>query len=174
MVRAERWKPFYSRMPANRRSGFARTRRPLLQELKMIYCFDIDGTICSNTDGEYEAGEPNHEMIAEVNRLYSEGHTIVMHTARGSTTGLDWRDLTARQLDDWGVRYHALHMGKPMADIYVDDKAINVEDWKTNQSNLPVKKLPPDGSMWVAWMMIEPSGLLNSFSLPPHTDLGRD
>lgn len=106
----------------------------------MTYCFDIDGTICSNTDGKYEAAEPNREMIAEVNRLYSEGHTIVMHTARGSTTALDWRDFTERQLGDWGVKYHALQMGKPTADFYVDDKAINVRDWQANRYDSPERK----------------------------------
>ena len=112
----------------------------------MTYCFDIDGTLCSNTEGKYDAAEPNREMIAEVNRLYSEGHTIVMHTARGSTTGLDWRDLTERQLGDWGVKYHALHMGKPTADLYVDDKAINVRDWQANRTDSPERKLDSEAT----------------------------
>ena len=110
----------------------------------MTYCFDIDGTICSNTEGRYESAEPNREMIAEVNWLYSEGHTIILHTARGSTTGLDWRDLTERQLEDWGVKYHALQMGKPTADFYVDDKAINVRDWQAKRSCPPEKSLDSD------------------------------
>ena len=95
----------------------------------MIYCFDIDGTLCSNTNGEYEIVEPYPDVIARVNALYDAGHRIILYTARGSTTGIDWRELTENQLRSWGVKYHQLFLGKPTADVYVDDKAINVTDW---------------------------------------------
>ena len=95
----------------------------------MNYCFDIDGTICTNTDGDYSNAVPFPHVISRVNRLFAEGHEIVLHTARGATTGIDWREETERQLEDWSVSYHTLHMGKPSADVYIDDKAINVADW---------------------------------------------
>jgi len=69
-------------------------------------------------------------VIAQVNRLYDEGHRIPLYTARGATTGIDWRELTERQLREWKVYYHELYMGKPTADIYVDDKALNLDNWK--------------------------------------------
>jgi hypothetical protein len=93
------------------------------------YCFDIDGTLCTNTEGEYEKAEPLPESISRVNALYDAGHKILLYTARGSTTGIDWRATTERQMKTWGVKYHALYLGKPTADVYVDDKAINVKDW---------------------------------------------
>ena len=89
----------------------------------MIYCFDIDGTLCTNTEGDYVNAQPFYEVIAEVNRLFAEGHRILLYTARGSTTGIVWRDLTERQLKEWSINYHALFMGKPTADVYIDDKA---------------------------------------------------
>jgi ribonucleotide monophosphatase NagD (HAD superfamily) len=95
----------------------------------MTYCFDIDGTICSNTDGEYEKAQPYAEAIRAVNALYQEGNTIYFYTARGSTTGIDWRATTEKQLAQWGVTYHRLFFGKPNADVYVDDKGINLDDW---------------------------------------------
>jgi len=95
----------------------------------MIYCFDVDGTLCTNTDGEYEKAEPYPNVIAQVNALYDGGHRIILHTARGSTTGIDWCTLTEQQLQTWGVRYHELRFGKPYADVYVDDKAINSRQW---------------------------------------------
>ena len=95
----------------------------------MVYCFDIDGTLCTNTDGAYDQARPFPNVVARINALHAEGHQILLYTARGSTTGLDCRELTERQLADWRVRYDALHLGKPTADIYVDDKAINVRDW---------------------------------------------
>ena len=30
------------------------------------YCIDIDGTICSNTDGEYENAKPYIKRIEEI------------------------------------------------------------------------------------------------------------
>ncbi len=98
----------------------------------MIYCFDIDGTLCTNTDGDYSNAMPVYEIIGQVNRLFAEGHRILLYTARGATTGIDWRKLTERQLNDWDVHYHQLYMGKPTADVYIDDRAINLSDWKHN------------------------------------------
>jgi hydroxymethylpyrimidine pyrophosphatase-like HAD family hydrolase len=92
-----------------------------------VYCFDIDGTICTNTDGDYENALPYREVIEKINRLYSDGHSISLYTARGSTTHIDWYDFTKRQLKEWGVKYHELIMGKPYADLYIDDKGMQSE-----------------------------------------------
>lgn len=94
----------------------------------MIYCFDIDGVLCNN-EGFYQDRVPNKEAIARVNKLYDEGHTILIFTGRGSKTKIDWRELTAQQMKAWGVKHHELIMGKPHADIFIDDKALNVKDW---------------------------------------------
>ncbi len=91
----------------------------------MIYCFDIDGTICSITDGSYEKATPFTDRIKLVNKLHASGNTIIYFTARGSTTGIDWTDLTKKQLKEWGAKYHELHLGKPHYDVYVGDKALN-------------------------------------------------
>ena len=105
----------------------------------MIYCFDIDGTLCTNTDGDYPNARPFQDVIDQLNRLSAEGHRVVLHTARGGTTGIDWREETERQLREWNVAYDSLHMGKPSADIYIDDKAINFADWRRSgyQASLP-------------------------------------
>ena len=92
----------------------------------MIYCVDIDGTLCTNTDGAYENAKPRQGVITRVNTLYREGHRVILYTARGSTTGIDWKALTEQQLQAWGVRYHELRFGKPRADVFIDDRAVNV------------------------------------------------
>ena len=114
----------------------------------MIFCIDIDGTICTNTDGDYPNAIPFPHVIAEVNRLYDAGHEIVLHTARGGTTGIDWRDETERQLKKWDMKYHALHMGKPSADIYIDDKGLNASDWRRSgfDTTLPIQSDEPGGT----------------------------
>lgn len=93
----------------------------------MKFCIDIDNTICRTKREKYETAEPIIERIKTINKLYEEGHTIIILTARGSETGKDWKELTKTQLSDWGVKHHRLVFGKPAADFYVDDK--NLETW---------------------------------------------
>tara|TARA_R100000008_G_C3548825_1_gene149147 strand:- start:23 stop:331 length:309 start_codon:yes stop_codon:yes gene_type:complete len=96
-----------------------------------IYVFDIDGTICSNTNGEYKNAIPYEDVIQKINQLYDSGNIIKMMTARGSTTGIDWTSTTESQLKEWGVKHHQLIMNKkPHADVFVDDKAINVSSFR--------------------------------------------
>ena len=52
-----------------------------------------------------------------------------MFTARGTTTGVDWEDLTRKQLETWNVSYDDLLFGKPEADVYIDDKADDIFGW---------------------------------------------
>lgn len=92
---------------------------------KQVYCIDIDGTICTNTDGKYEEAQPYHNRIRYINTLYKDGNQIILFTARGTTTGIDWREITRLQLISWEVKYHELILGKPFADIYIDDKAVS-------------------------------------------------
>lgn len=96
----------------------------------MKYCFDLDGTLCTTIDGEYEKSTPIDARIAFVNKLYDEGHTIIIETARGSVTGKDWFKLTIAQLKEWNCNYHLLRVGtKIYADFYIDDKAINDKEF---------------------------------------------
>lgn len=88
------------------------------------YCFDIDGTICNNTDGNYPQAIPYTNRIDLINRLFDEGNTIIFFTARGATSGIDWAEFTQNQLINWGVKFHTLYM-KPYYDIMIDDKAMN-------------------------------------------------
>ena len=101
---------------------------------KKTYCFDIDGTLCSNTEGEYLRAKPFLNRIAIVNRLFREGHEILLLTARGATTGINWRKSTEKQLKEWGVHYHKLYLNKPAANFYVDDKGFNSETWDWNKN----------------------------------------
>jgi len=94
-----------------------------------IYYVDIDGTICTNTDGNYQKAVPLHKNIEKINKLYSDGHTVIYWTARGSITDIDWYELTKTQLELWGAKYHDLKMGKPHYDYFICDKATNSEDF---------------------------------------------
>jgi hypothetical protein len=101
------------------------------------YCIDIDGTICDKPtcrqDHNYETSIAKPERIAKVNQLYDEGNYIIYLTARGMgrhknsrmLAHRDFYELTFNQLISWGCKFHELHMGKPSADYYIDDKGIN-------------------------------------------------
>ena len=109
----------------------------------MTYCFDIDGVLCNNTHGRYELAEPYQQVIARVNALYELGHRVILFTARGTTTGINWRELTEQQMRAWGVQYHQLFFGKPEADIYVDDRAMGPVTW--GEIGLPAGPLDDPG-----------------------------
>jgi hypothetical protein len=99
--------------------------------MNKTYVFDLDGTLCTLVDGNYSQAKPIIERIKTVNDLFSNGYVINIYTARGmgrfsndgSLASEEFRSLTEKQLLDWGVKYHNLFMGKPAADVYVDDKS---------------------------------------------------
>ena len=92
------------------------------------FVFDIDGVIAiKREDLDYAQALPNQKMIDIINRLFDMGNEIILFTARGYVTGIDWYPITKKQMDDWGVKYHQLHMGKPNADYYVDDKNLTLD-----------------------------------------------
>ena len=93
--------------------------------MKTIYV-DIDETICSTPENrEYSKSVPIKERIEKINQLYNDGNTIIYWTARGTGSGKDWRKVTEKQFDDWGVKYHELKFKKPMYDLFIDDRNIN-------------------------------------------------
>ena len=92
----------------------------------MIYYVDIDETICDyKGERKYELASPILDNISKINELFDEGNTIVYWTARGSVTGIDWTDLTKKQLIEWGAKHHKLMLGKPHYDVFICDKAIS-------------------------------------------------
>ena len=94
----------------------------------MIIDVDIDDTICkASPDMDYSKSNPKKDRISKINALFDEGHTIIYWTARGTVSGLDWTDVTMKQFEEWGVKYHQLKMKKPAYDLFIDDKNINSE-----------------------------------------------
>ena len=101
----------------------------------MTYVFDLDNTLCAtSSSNKYSESIPFLNAINQVNNLKKEGHYIKIFTARGSGSGIDWRDLTKQQLLDWGVEYDELILGKPSYDICIDDKSTSAHDWRVRNS----------------------------------------
>tara|TARA_B100000749_G_C18024176_1_gene300537 strand:+ start:71 stop:430 length:360 start_codon:yes stop_codon:yes gene_type:complete len=103
---------------------------------------DVDGTICDmkkDSDIEfldlpinYEGVNPYPERIKKINEAFYSGAHITYWTARGCKSGEVKRlyDVTKKQLDEWGAKYHDLQVGnKPHFDVYICDKSHNADIW---------------------------------------------
>lgn len=105
-----------------------------------IIAFDLDDVICSRPkeyehlgSKKYNYCKPNQDVIDMINFFFEDGHKIVIYTARGMSQyrgnlSLIYSKLyskTIRQLDDWGLKYNQLVMGKIHYDLLIDDKALN-------------------------------------------------
>ena len=101
----------------------------------MKYCFDLDETICATPSSrKYNDAIPYIRVIQKINELYNQGNEITIFTARGSTSGIDYRELITSQLSDWGVKFHKLiDKGKPSYDLFVDDKAMGASVWREKE-----------------------------------------
>ena len=105
----------------------------------MIIYVDIDETICKTPESrDYNLAVPIEKNINKINNLYDNGHTIIYWTARGTGSGIDWRNVTESQFKKWGVKCHELKLGKPIYDLFIDDKNVNSEAFfkKKNEKNI--------------------------------------
>ena len=111
-----------------RAERFDLLRKALESQGRLKICCDIDGIIAQKTQGnDYALAKPIRENIRLINDLHAKKHIIVLFTARGYATGLNWEDITKKQMQAWGVHYDQLLFGKPDADVYLDDKAFDLE-----------------------------------------------
>jgi len=97
----------------------------LSESNRKIYCFDLDGTICTE-HCSYELAKPVSHVVERIRQLYAQGHEIIIATARGAASGTCWRSLVEKQLSDWQVPFHHLVLNKPYADFYIDNKSVDI------------------------------------------------
>ena len=95
----------------------------------MNYYIDLDNTLCRTNGNDYENSTPIQERIDYVNLLKRNGNNITIWTARGSKSGINYEELTRKQLVEWNIEYDKLLLGKPSYDIYIDDKSFNVDSF---------------------------------------------
>jgi capsule biosynthesis phosphatase len=99
------------------------------------FCFDLDNTLVTSPrkKGDYTTVEPINSNIIFLNFLKKMGHTIIIHTARRMKTHngdinkvkMDIEIITIETLRKFNIEYDELIFGKPYADFYIDDLAIN-------------------------------------------------
>jgi len=105
------------------------------KETKKRFCFDLDNTLVSypKIKGDYSTCEPINKNIVYLNHLKKLGHYIIIYTARRMKTfqgdvkkvKKNIESLTINQINKLSIQYDELVFGKPYADFYIDDLAIN-------------------------------------------------
>tara|TARA_R100000664_G_C2698464_1_gene99758 strand:+ start:319 stop:627 length:309 start_codon:yes stop_codon:yes gene_type:complete len=102
----------------------------------MVFIVDIDETICKTPESrDYRQATPIIKNIKKINDLYDRGHEIIYWTARGTGSGIDWREVTEDQFKTWGVKYHRLRFNKPIYDLFICDKAVNTSEYFGNDDD---------------------------------------
>ncbi len=102
---------------------------------KLRICFDLDNTLVSYpaVAGDYSTVKPINRNVVLLRKLKSDGHEIIIYTARRMKTHngnigkviKDIASITIDTLEKLNIEYDELIFGKPIADIYIDDRAIN-------------------------------------------------
>lgn len=86
------------------------------------YAVDIDGILCEISTLPFIQRQPITKNIVAINRLYDQGHTIILHTARLNEDRFDTEYWTRLH----GIKYHAIVYNKLKADFYIDDHNIEI------------------------------------------------
>ena len=95
----------------------------------MKFVFDIDNTILYSEidkDGNYKLKRWDPHIVNKINELYKKGDNEII-----LWTGRHWNHLqiTIEQLDFIDLKYDTLICGKPVADYYIDDKALRPNEF---------------------------------------------
>ena len=106
----------------------------------MVYCFDLDDTICIHRNRDYPNAIPVERTINNMRSLRSADHgaKIIIYTSRGMNSCNGDAALAERKnrdtIEKWlsknRVPYDEIIFGKPLADVYIDDKGMSAESFK--------------------------------------------
>jgi capsule biosynthesis phosphatase len=98
-------------------------------------CFDLDNTLVTHPiiHGDYTSVLPIQRNIDYLKLLHRLGHTIIIYTARRFKTHkgnvgaivADIGKITFDTLDKFDIPYDEIFFGKPYAQYYIDDLAVN-------------------------------------------------
>lgn len=103
----------------------------------MRFIFDLDDTISVHYNRDFENAKPIPETIEKIRKLKQDGIEIVIYSSRGQNSCKGDLELIEKknreQIETWlanhDVPYDQLVFGKPLGDIYVDDKGVNLKDF---------------------------------------------
>jgi len=108
-----------------------------MTKANMVIAVDFDGTLCEH---EFpEIGEPKQRIINYIKAEKEKGATIVLWTCREDipernylAEAIEWckaHDIPIDNVNEYTLpEFHGFASRKVCADIYIDDKALNVAD----------------------------------------------
>jgi len=112
------------------------TNELMIKPLRL--CFDLDNTLVTFPEipNDYTTVKPIKKNIDYLKYLKKIGNTIIIYTARkmkssNSNIGKVNKDIgkiTFDTLEKFNIPYDEIYFGKPYADFYIDDLALNVYD----------------------------------------------
>lgn len=103
----------------------------------MQIIIDLDGTIFTEEKTfSRSLAQPLPGAVDNVNALYNQGHTIILYSSRS------WQEyeMTVHWLKHFGIKYHQLYMGKPIGDVWIDDRAIPFNGWEEVKRSLDARR----------------------------------
>ena len=112
---------------------------------------DLDDTICSTKNGDYENSIPKEKVIKKIKEYKNFGFEIIIYTSRNMRTYKGNVDLIKantlpiiiKWLKKFDVPYDQIIVGKPwpsFGGFYVDDKAIRPDEF-VNLTYLEIQKI---------------------------------
>ncbi|ARF10015.1 hypothetical protein Indivirus_8_5 [Indivirus ILV1] len=120
---------------------------------KMRICFDLDNTLVSFPEikGDYTTVKPIINNINFLRYLKNLGHTIIIYTARRMNTHngnigkclYDIGKITFDTLEKFNIQYDEIYFGKPYADVYIDDLALNCHSNMEKELGFYMDKIDP-------------------------------
>lgn len=108
-----------------------------MQKLPRTILCDIDGTLARPLHSDdplvkYGQAVPMPEVIEQLRRAKRAGYNIVLFTARGMMTNLDFevaRSPTVRWMRENDVPYDSIYWGKPPSCVIVDDLSVRPDEF---------------------------------------------
>lgn len=98
-----------------------------LAELKnKVVAIDIDGTICTEERTfERPLAKPLPGALEALQMIKANNNVIILWTGRG------WEQyrVTKQWLDDHDFPYDQIIMGKPIVNVFIDDRARHFKSW---------------------------------------------
>jgi len=109
----------------------------------MTIAVDFDGTLCQHAFPRIgEQTDSQKELMSTLIRMKKQGHKLILWTNRGNNEQYKSLDEAVDWCKTRGLEFDAINQNIPgqkklsgfspkvMADLYIDDLAINVNDWR--------------------------------------------
>ena len=107
----------------------------------MIIAVDFDGTLCEHGFPEIGQIRPVHQKVIDFIKMeQKKGSTIILWTCRENTNKRDYLDEAVKWCKEKGIildhineakvpdEFKGAKSRKIFADIYLDDRAVNIKD----------------------------------------------